>query len=307
MSDPLSLGQFRAPRYWPTWGVLLGLKVAAKLPFRAQLAVGRGLGRVVQLALGSRSHIARRNLEACFPELSAAEREQLLKRHYAAIGMSFVESAIAWFAPIERLRSLVRVEGREHLERAAAGGRAVILLSGHFTPLELGFAILMDVWPGASCMYREQRNAMMDVLIRRGRRRFVAEQIPRDNVRALLKALKAGRTVIYFPDQTYVGNQSELLTFFGEPAMTNVAAPKLAEIGGALVLPYLFRRLPGTAGYVVTILPPLAGVPSGDAVRDTRQWLRVLEDHIRLVPEQYLWLYKKFKSRPPPLPDLYRE
>lgn len=108
-------------------------------------------------------------------------------------------------------------------------------------------------------------------------------------------------------DQTYVGNQSALLSFFGEPAMTNIAVTKLAKLGRATVLPYLTRRLPGLAGYEVTIGPPLEGVPSDDPIRDTRLWLDVLESRIRVAPEQYLWVYKKFKSRPPPLPDLYRE
>jgi KDO2-lipid IV(A) lauroyltransferase len=107
------------------------------------------------------------------------------------------------------------------------------------------------------------------------------------------------------PDQTYVGNQSVLLPFFGEPAMTNVATSKLARLSGAAVVPYLFRRLPGAGGYVVTIMPPLETVPGEDAVAGTRRWVATLEQYIRLAPEQYLWLYKKFKGRPAPLANLY--
>ena len=162
----------------------------------------------------------------------------------------------------------------------------------------------MDISPGIGCMYRPQRNAMMDALIRRGRGRYVDEQIPRDNVRALIKALKRGKIVVYLPDQTYLGNQSTLLPFFGEPALTNVALTKLAQIGDAVVLTCLFRRLSGGGGYRVEILP-LDEVPSDDPLRDTRRWLDVLEAHIRKAPEQYLWVYKKFKHRPAPLPDPY--
>jgi KDO2-lipid IV(A) lauroyltransferase len=303
--DDLSLARFRAPRYWPTWILLGALKLVAKLPFPVQLALGRGLGNALRVLLRKRRKVVEINLAACFPELSAADRADLLRRHFEALGMSFVEMGIGWFSPVSRLRKLVRVEGIEHFARARAEGRSALVLSAHLTPLETCFAILIDLWPGISCMYRPQRNAMMDTLIRRGRSRFTYEQIPRDNVRALVKALKRGRTVVYLPDQTYLGNQSELMTFFGEPALTNTAMTKLAQVGNALVIPYLFRRLPGTAGYEVKILPPLDGVPSDDPIRDTRLWLDVLEAHIRTAPEQYLWIYKKFKGRPPPLPNLY--
>jgi KDO2-lipid IV(A) lauroyltransferase len=153
-------------------------------------------------------------------------------------------------------------------------------------------------------MYRPQRNAMMDVMIRRGRHRFAKEQIPRDNVRALLRNLRDNYAVVYLPYQTYLGKQSEVLPFFGEPAVTNTATSKLAAVSGATVLPYFFRRLP-SGHYRVDIGPPLADFPTGSDARDAERLFGMLEDYIRLAPEQYLWLYKKFKGRPPPYADVY--
>ncbi|HEU4620119.1 MAG TPA: lipid A biosynthesis lauroyl acyltransferase [Gammaproteobacteria bacterium] len=303
-ADSLSLRRFAAPKYWGTWALYLALRAVEKLPFAWQLAVGRPLGRLLALAAPSRRRIVDINLAACFPELSRKDRALLARRHFEAVGLSFIETAIGWFSPIERLRRLVRVEGREHLERALAAERGIIVLSAHFTPLETGFAIFEDLCPGMACMYRPQRNAMMDALILRGRGRFAGEQIPRDDVRALLRRLKAGGVVAYMPDQTYLGNQSALLPFFGVPAMTNVATAKMARLGGAVVLPYFFRRLPGAAGYVGTFMPPLE-IEADDPAETTRRWVEALERHIRLAPEQYLWSYKKFKGRPPPLPQLY--
>jgi len=178
------------------------------------------------------------------------------------------------------------------------------LFGAHFTTIELGFAVLEKFASRVSCMYRPQRNAMMDVMIRRGRYRFAKQQIPRDNVRALLRNLRDNYAVCYLPDQTYLGKQSELLPFFGEPAVTNTATSKLAAISGATVLPYFFRRLPD-GDYRVDIGAPLADFPSESALHDTTRLFGLLEDYIKLAPEQYLWLYKKFKGRPAPLADVY--
>jgi KDO2-lipid IV(A) lauroyltransferase len=219
--------------------------------------------------------------------------------------MSFVEMGVGWFTPIDRLLERVEIVGREHLDAALAEGKGVLLFAAHFTTLEVGVAVLEKLAPNCSCMYRPQRNAMMDVLIRRGRSRFAREQIPRDNVRSLLRNLRDNYAVVYLPDQTYLGKQAMLLPFFGELAVTNTATSKLAAISGAVVLPYFFRRLP-TGNYRVDIGPPLDDFPTDDAARDTQRLFARLEDYIRLAPEQYLWLYKKFKGRPAPHEDVYR-
>lgn len=305
--EDLSLVRFWQPRYWPTWALWLGLRALAKLRFERQLELGRRLGPWLARLKRREARYARINLAVCFPELDDAAREALLARHFEAIGLSFVEMANGWFAPIEKLRKLVRIEGKPHFDAALARQRGVLLVSAHFTPLETCFAILQDVSQHTHCMYRPQRNAMMDVMIRRGRSRFASSQISRDNVRELLRCLKRGEVVAYMPDQTYLGNQSELLPFFGENAVTNVATSKLARISGATLLPYCFYRRRDERGYVVRFGAPLDAFPSDDAAADTRRLVALLEAHIRRAPEQYLWLYKKFKSRPLPFPDLYAQ
>jgi KDO2-lipid IV(A) lauroyltransferase len=304
MPPELSLARFWTPRYWPTWALLGALHLAARLPIRWQLGLGRGLGHFLLPLNPRQRRVARRNIELCFPELDSEQRQALLVRHFEAVGMSFVEMGVGWFVPIAKLLERVEIHGREHLDRALAAGKGALLFTAHFTTLEVGVAVLETLAPRASCMYRPQRNAMMDMMIRRGRHRFASEQIPRDNVRALLRNLRDNHAVVYLPDQTYIGKQSELLPFFGEPAVTNTATSKLAAISGTTVLPYFFRRLPN-GRYRVDIGPPLAGIPSDDAAADTVRLFAALESYIRQAPEQYLWLYKKFKGRPAPYPDVY--
>jgi KDO2-lipid IV(A) lauroyltransferase len=288
------------------WVVWFALKAAAKLPFASQLKLGRRLGPWFYRIKKREARFARRNLAVCFPELNEAEREALLTRHFEAVGMSFMEMAIGWFSPLPKLRELIELQGRSHLDAGLTKGNGVLLVGAHFTTVETCASIFQDIDAPISCMYRPQRNPMMDVMIQRGRSRFADTQIPRDNVRMLLKRLRQNDIVLYMPDQTYLGNQSALLPFFGETAVTNIATSKLASISGAVVLPMLFSRRADDKGYVVKIGAPLDNFPSDDPAADTLRLVEILEAHIRRVPEQYLWLYKKFKARPAPYPDLYR-
>ncbi len=303
--DDLSLARFWSPRYWPTWLLFFWLRCSVLLPFRLQIVIGKSFGRVVLKLLRKTPRATRRNLEVCFPELSEAERDRMLVMHFEALGASLSEMAIGWFMPIERLRKLVRVEGLDNLRSAQEAGNGIILYVAHFTCLEVGVAMLEDLSPPCAAMYRPQSNAMIDVLVRRGRRRFLEKSIPRDNVRALVRELRNNSTVVYLPDHAYAGSDSVLLPFFGEPAVTNTATSRLAKISGATVLAYFFRRLDDDSGYVVSIAPPLNDFPSDDPAEDTRRMVGQLEDYIRLAPEQYVWTYRRFKGRPDSYPDIY--
>ena len=303
----MSLRQFRAPRFWPTWALLGVMRVSAWLPIPLQLGLGSLFGRALYRLQKRERLVAAKNLEICFPELDTGARQRLLRRHFRSVGLSIVEMGIGWFTPIAKLRRRVSVRGIERLEAALAAGRGALLVTAHFTPIEIGVGILEDFPLKVSSLYRPQRNPMLDYLILHGRRRFASTQIPRDNVRLLLKLLKQNEAVLYMPDQTYLGNQSALVPFFGEPAMTNIATSKIAAISGASVLPYWFRRRPDERSYEVEIGEPLAGFPGDDPIADTRRLVALLEARIRETPEQYLWVYKKFKRRPDSFGNVYAE
>lgn len=295
-----------SPRLWPSWLLLGWMKLVYRLPYPWPITIGMWFGRIGG-ALSPRARgVVARNLELCFPELSDSERAALLREHFKAVGAAFAEMAIGWFSPIERLLKLVQVEGYEHLEIARRTGKGIILLSAHFTPLETGVSILEELSPGIRTVYRPQPNVVIDAMIRRGRRRFAKEQIPKDNIRAMVRSLRDGETVIYIADHASKGSSSALIPFFGEPAITSTTTSKLATLTGATVLSYFFRRLPGKSGYLVTIGAPLENFPTDDLTEDSRRLTRQLEDYIRLAPEQYMWTYRRFKSRPAPYPDVYK-
>jgi len=305
IQDELSLARFWSPRYWPTWLLWCWMRCTVYLPFSWQIKIGKRIGRLALAVLRKTPRVVIRNLEICFPELSRDQRTELLEKHFEALGASISDMAMGWFAPTQRLRKLIRVQGQEHIDQAFRAGKGIILFTAHFTCLEAGVSILGDLCPRCSCMYRLQKNAMVNVMIRRGRQRFAQEQIPKTNVRAMFKSLRRNAAVAYLPDHAYIGSHSELLPFFGEPAATTTATSKLAKLSGATVLPYFFRRLPDDSGYVVNIQPPLSGFPSDDPREDTRRLMGLLEDYIREAPEQYLWAYRRFKGRPSSYPDVY--
>ncbi|MGD8341626.1 MAG: lipid A biosynthesis lauroyl acyltransferase [Gammaproteobacteria bacterium] len=305
-SNP-SLSRFLAPRFWPTWILLGVMRLSAVMPITVQLGIGTTLGWLFRKLKRREVRIARRNLEICLPELDAEQRARLLERHFRSVGLSVVEMGVGWFTPIDKLRRRVDIIGLGNLESALSRGHGALLLTAHFTPIEVGVGVL-EGFPGTiNSMYRPQRNPMMDCLILRGRSRFSETQIPRDNVRLLVRLLRQNQAVLYMPDQTYLGNQSALIPFFGEPAVTNIATSKIAKISGAPVLPYFFRRNADERSYTVEIGEPLEDFPTDDAIADTRRIVELLERRIRETPEQYLWVYKKFKRRPTEFADIYAE
>lgn len=304
--DPeYSLRAFWTPRYWPVWLVWAWIASMGRLPFPWQIKIGKRLGRALMPLLTRQRTAAQRNLAICFPELDAQQQRELVTRQFESYGASLAEMGVGWHASLAKLKSIVRVEGREHLDAAMADGKGVILFTAHFTCLEVGVAILEDLCSNCGCMYRPQRNAMFDTMILRGRSRFAKRQIDKNNVRALMRSLRDGMAIAYLPDHTYTGSHSELLPFFGEPAVTNTATSKIARLSGAKVLPYFFRRDADDSGYRVDIGPPLDGFPTEDPAADTARLIGLLEDYIRLAPEQYLWTYRKFKGRPAGYPDVY--
>lgn len=296
------------PRHWLTWAGLGLLWLLCRLPFPVLLGLGRLLGRAMYHLIPRRRHIARVNIGLCFPERSAAQQQDLLYRHFEAMGIMVFELGLSWWGSSQRLRALTRIEGLEHLETALAAGQGVLLLGAHYTTLEIsGHLISLCTSHPIQSMYRPHENLVINHIMARGRVRCLEKLIPRDDIRGLLKALKANRIVWYAPDQAYEGKGFALVPFFGVDAPTNTGTPRIARLSGTQVLPFVSHRLPGSHGYQLKILPALDNFPGDDEVADTARIQRLFEAQIREYPEQYFWLHRRFKRKRGADADVYRQ
>jgi KDO2-lipid IV(A) lauroyltransferase len=237
-SDNFWATKFAPLRYAVAWLGYAWMRLVVLLPFRAQMGLGRTLGRLAYALLTKRRRIAARNIDACLRELPADERARILALHFESLGLSIVEMAMGWFGRQEAVRRRVDIEGAEHLAAALARCRGVILFSAHFTTFEFFWPALKPLCPTLGGMYKWQRNPVMNRVMQRGRGRSYDVMIAKDNVREMLRQLRANAVFWYASDQSYGGKGSVLLPFFGEPAMTNTAIGRIAKASDAAVLPY---------------------------------------------------------------------
>ena len=287
------------PRYWLLWLGLGLLWLVVQLPYRWLLGLGRLLGWGMFHLMGDRREVARTNLALCFPEMSEIARERLLRENFASNGIALFEMAMAWWWPRQRLARLAHIEGLEHLNNAAAQGKGVVLMSLHFTTLEIGAALLGQAVT-IDGMYREHRNAAFDFVQRRGRERhnLDAKAVEREDVRSMLRSLRSGRAIWYAPDQDYGRKASVFVPLFGVQAATVTATSTFARLGKALVVPFTQTRLADGSGYRLTVHPPLEGFPGENETADALRINQWVGQAISAQPDQYMWVHMRFKTRP---------
>ena len=276
------------------------------LPLSVQAPIGRAIGHLLYWLIPPRRKITLTNLRLCFPELSEGERRALAKEHFALAGRSLVERGLAWFAPAERIRRLVRIDREALLRQLVDARQPVILLTPHFLGLDLGgtrMAISFD----CVSIYARQRDAVIDRWLFHGRSRFGDQLLLRrdESIRASIKAMKEPRPFYYLPDMDNGPNESVFVPFFGVPAATLAALPRFAKLGGAVVVPCVTRMLPGGRGYVVELGDPWEHFPGPSVEGDARRMNEFLEERIRTMPAQYYWVHRRFKTRPPGEPKIY--
>jgi KDO2-lipid IV(A) lauroyltransferase len=269
------------------------------LPLPALAAVGGVFGRLLGLLGRRRQNVVRINLALCFPELSAAEREKLAQDHFRVLGRSILERGVLWWGRRERLERMINIEGAEKLRAQLDAGRPVILLAPHFVGLDAGGVAVAMRFDSLS-LYAEQANPVFDRLLLDGRRRFGDQLLltRQDGIRATVKAMKSGRPFYYLPDLNTRRRGAVFVPFFGVPAATTDGLSRLSRVAGATVLTCVTRVLPGGRGYLIEIGDAWENFPTADAKADTARMNAWIETAVRVMPEQYYWVHRRFKTRP---------
>jgi KDO2-lipid IV(A) lauroyltransferase len=286
--------------------LLFALWLVHWLPLAVQALIGRGFGRALFALAGSRRRIALRNLELCFPDWPQAERSRVAREHFEWLGRSIVERGLLWHASPQRLKRLIRVEGDVGL--AERSDRAVMWLVPHFVGLDVaGIAALLFQDRHAVSIYQRQSNPVMDAALRRGRLRLGNAEIfsRSESAKPLVRAIRRGDAFFNLPDMDFGSRDAAFVPFFGIDAATLLAPSRLARALNMIVQPVVATLLPGGRGYRVEFLPPWDDFASDDALADTARMNRWIETRIRANPAQYLWVHKRFKTRPEGEPSVY--
>jgi KDO2-lipid IV(A) lauroyltransferase len=285
------------PRYWPTWLLLGVAKLITLLPLSFQLRLGRLIGRLFMRLGKNRRHIAEVNLRLCFPELNSAERRQLLVRSFENLGMGLMETLAAWLMPPRRLLPLAELHGMELIEQAQQQGKAVLLLGAHYTTLDIAGNLFSNFFE-YDVIYRRQKNPVINYFMTHSREKFLqgGRTIPQDDMRSVYRSLLDKRTLWYPPDQDYGAKHSVFAPFFGVPAAVIKAPTRMAKRSKAEVFACWYYR--SEDGKYHLNAGQIEGFTGNDYEADAAAINRHLEKVIRQHPEQYMWVHRRFKSRP---------
>lgn len=273
------------------------------LPMPLLRGLGWLIGHLLFVLAGERRRVVLTNLQLCFPDQTMFWRWNLARRNVVAFTQAFLDRAVLWWAPRERLARIIRVQGVEHL--AALQGQPVIVLAPHFVGLDAGWSAL-TMRQTLQSVYSNQKNPVFNAVLLAGRSRFNAPVLVSrlDGLRKSLKLLRENLPLYYLPDMDFGRDGGgEFIPFFGVPAMTLTALGRMAGSSGAKVMPCLSRMVFG--GYEVTLLPPWENFPVGETEQDTLRMNQFIESQVLTMPEQYFWLHKRFKTRPPGEPRIY--
>jgi len=288
------------PKHWPMWFGVFLMRLTQFLPLSWQMKLGKGLGRLVMKFAAGRTHTARRNLTLCFPDMSDTERENLLKRNFEETGKAIFDTINAWWWSDEKVQQHMSIKGKEYVQDTLDAGHGVILFAVHCLPLEMGARIFGQFQPGVG-VYRPHNNPVMEYLQVEGRLRSNKGLVSKRDLRQMVRCLRNPDVIWYTADQDFGRSSAVFIPFYAMPdAATITGATTLAKLGKAKVLPFFVERTEGDEGYRIEIMPPLDNFPGEDELADAIRGNKIIESIIDKNRAQYMWLHRRFKTRPDP-------
>lgn len=288
--------RFLAPRFWTTWLLLGCMRLGAFLPLPLLVLIGGLVGEVLYLLAFDRRRVATINLRIAYPEAGPRAIRRLARSCFRSVSTGILEIGLVWWAP-RRVVAMTEIIGLEHLHSARRAGRGAMLLTGHFTCIEVGLPVLAE-HTTLQAMYKRPHNALMDAFMERHRGKYTAIIAGHHAPIGLIRGLKRGHAMWYAPDQDFGGKDTVFVPLFGVAATALTAPARIAAMAGVPVMPCGIERRPRGRGYRLTIHPPLPGFPTGDDEGDALTVNRAIEALVRENPGQYLWIHKRYKRRP---------
>ncbi len=293
------LKTFWQPKYWPTWIGLFLFRLLGFLPLPVLALLGYLLGAIAYIAPFSRRGVALKNLKSCFPEKADAQLHKINFQHYCYLGQSVMTTTMNWWISEARFNRLVQIEGRTDYDQALSEGKNIILLTPHFMAIEISGLALQRERPMIG-VYQYMKNTLMDTIAKEGRTRFVEDGFMferKEPLRTLLRQIRKGHPMAYSPDQD-AGRKGVFVPFFHDLASTTPALAKFIQTTHAVVIPCRTEMKPWGLGYRVILGEVQESLNSGDEIADTTAMNRIIEAMVRECPAQYLWVHKRFKTRP---------
>lgn len=295
------------PKYWLLWLGVGIMRLTQLLPMPMQMKIGASIGKLAMRLMSKRVNTAKRNIQLCFPDMSAAEQNALLQANFEQTGKAIFDTINAWWWSDEKVQRHMNIKGQEHVEQTLNDGQGVILFAVHCLPLEMGARVFGQFKPGVG-VYRPHNNAVMEYLQVKGRLRSNKALVPKRDLRQMVRTLRAANVIWYTADQDFGRSSATFIPFFAvKQAATITGATTLAKLGKAKVLPFFVERNDSDTGYNIEIQPALDHFPGENEIEDAKRGNSIIEQSISRNKAQYMWLHRRFKTRPTPEdPSLYQ-
>lgn len=303
-TSPFKISYLR-PKYWLTWLEIGLLYLIVLLPYPIIYWLGIRLGRLSKYFIKKRLQIVKRNLELCFPVMDKQQRQKMINKNFESVGMGLLETGMAWFWSNRRIKRWFKIKGKSNIEKIKLTGQGILVIGIHFLTLELGARIIGILNPGIG-VYRTNNNPVINWLQIRGRLRSNKFMLDRKNIKGMIRNLKKGETLWYAPDHDYGPKKSVFVPFFAvKYTATTVGSYILAKLANPAMIPFTPRRLANAKGYELLIQPAITCFPQQNKISSATYMNKVIEKEIMKAPDQYMWLHRRFKTRPTGIPSFY--